>query len=354
MPDGNGRSSRSVTLEDVARLAGVSRATASRVLSGSTRVSPATRHAVERAAQELDYALDLSPRPGAPRRNNCVAVVITEPTTKLFGNWFFAPLLTGIYGALADNSLLLVLVTPQSARDMDLAQAYLTGGHVDGVILASLHGDNPLPAKLTEAGVPTVICSRPGKGLRASFVDCDNRQAGALATRHLIDLGRHQIAIISGNLDMPSAVDRLNGYRDALSEAGIPLDPTMEEVADYLPDRAHMAMERLLLNHPKLDGVFAASDVMAEAALRVLHQARKRIPDDVAVVGFDDSPTARICHPALTSVRQPIEEMGRSTVEVLVREMGEPDEAPRQVIFQTELVVRESTAGTGAVVGVLD
>jgi DNA-binding LacI/PurR family transcriptional regulator len=354
VPDAKGHDGKGATLEDVARLAGVSRATASRVLSGGARVSLATRQAVERAARELDYAADLAPAVAIRRKNNCVGVVITEPTTKLFGNWFFAPLLSGIYAALAEHSLLLVLVTPHSSRDMELAQSYLAGGHVDGVILASLHGDNPLPARLTEAGIPTVICSRPAKGVRASFVDCDNRHAGAQAVNHLLALGRRKIAMISGNLDMPSVVDRLMGYRDALTDAGIGLDPTLEEVADYLPDRAHMAMERLLLNHPDVDGVFAASDDMAAASLRVLFQARRRVPEDVAVVGFDDSPTARSSHPTLTSIRQPIEEMGRETVSALIHEMIEPDAEPRQVIFQTELVVRESTGGAGALVAVLD
>lgn len=342
-----------VTLEEVARLAGVSRATASRVLGGSTAVSANARQAVERAAEELDYAADRAPRIPAKRTCNCVGVVITETTTKLFGDLFFAPLLGGIYEALAEQSMLMVLVTPHSARDMELAQAYLTGGHVDGVILASLHGDNPLPKNLIEAGIPIVVCSRPPKDVRAGFVDCDNRHAGALAVNHLLSLGRKTIAMISGNLDMPSAVDRLTGYRDALTAAGIELDPTLEEVADYLPDRAHMAMERLLLNHPDVDGVFVASDLMAAAAIRVLHQARKRIPEDIAVVGFDDSAAARACRPPLSSVRQPIEEMGRETVAVLMREMADPEEAPRQVIFTTELVVRESTV-CGEDLGTLD
>jgi DNA-binding LacI/PurR family transcriptional regulator len=348
VPDPRRPADQGTTISAVARRTGTSRATASRVLTGSTKVSRRARRADKRAAEELDHPADRTAPIAIRRKHNCVGVVITEPTTKLFGNWFFAPLLRGIYDALAEQSLLLVLVTPHSTQDTELAQAYLAGGHVDGVILASLHGDNPLPRKLAEARVPTVICSRPPKGIRASFVDCDNRQAGALAVNHLLSLGRRRIAIISGNLDMPSAVDRMMGYRDALTAAGIDVDPTLVEVGDYLPDRAHMAMERLLLNHPDVDGVFAASDLMAEAALGVLHQARRRVPEDVAVVGFDDSPTALAARPSLTSVSQPIEEMGRQTVALLMREMAEPDETPRQVIFAPELVIRASTAGAEA------
>jgi DNA-binding LacI/PurR family transcriptional regulator len=337
---------QSVTLNGVARVAGVYRAPSSRAAAGRLHVSTRSRPAVERAIEKLDYSAGL-----APRRPslvcNCVAVVITEPTTEIFGAWFFKLLLGGIYDALEEQSLLMSLITPHSARDMELAQAYLTGRHADGVILVSLHNDNPLPKKLVEANVPVVVCGRPPKNMRASFVDTDNRHAGELAVNHLISLGRKKIAMISGNLDLPSAVDRLMGYRDALAAAGMKLDPTLEEVADYLPDRAQMAMERLLLNHPDVDAVFAASDEMAGAAIQVLHQARRRIPEDVALVGFDDTAAAGACRPSLTSVRQPIEEMGRETVAMLMREMAAPEEEPRQVIFAAEVVTRESTVGAG-------
>jgi DNA-binding LacI/PurR family transcriptional regulator len=272
-----------------------------------------------------------------------VAVVITEPTTNLFGHAFFAALLKGIYAALAERSLLMVMLAPQSARDMELAESYLLERHADGAILVSLHGDNPLPTRLREGGVPTVLCGRPPRGNLVSYVDSDNRQGGTLAVNHLLSLGRRKIATISGNLDMASAVDRLNGYRDALSAAGIALNPTLEEVGDYLPQRAHMAMERLLLNHPDVEAVFAASDHMANAALNVLHQARKRIPEDVAVIGYDDSPAAWEYRPSLSSIRQQTEEMGRAAVSLVVSGLEHPREEPRQVIFPTELVVREST-----------
>lgn len=354
MPESNRHeATRNVTLESVARLAGVSRATASRVVNGNVAVSPEARQAVERAIEELDYVPNSSSRSTLKHACNSVGVVITEPTTKLFGDPFFSPLLKGIYSALAERSLLLVMLAPQSARDLELAQNYLLDEHVDGVILASLHGDVQLPARLHEEGIPMVVCGRPPRGVKASFVDSDNRQGAMLAVNHLLSLGRRRIATISGNLDMPGAVDRLAGYREALTAAGIPLDPTLEEVADYVPDRAHMAMERLLLNHPDVDAVFAASDLMASAALRVLAQSRRRVPEDVAIIGFDDSPTAWATHPRLSSIRQPIEEMGHETVNVLVREMEDPGETPRQVIFTTELVIRESTVGVEAAGGSL-
>jgi len=166
-----------------------------------------------------------------------------------------------------------------------------------------------------------------------------------LAVNHLIHLGRRHIAIIAGNLDMPAAIDRLMGYRDALIGAGVALDPTLEEVGYYRADRAVVAMEKLLENHPDVDAVFAASDVMALAAIKVLTKANRRIPEDVAVVGFDDSAGAKLSTPALSSVRQPIETMGREAVDILFHHMSKPSAEPQHIVFGPELVIRESTAG---------
>jgi DNA-binding LacI/PurR family transcriptional regulator len=292
---------------------------------------------------------DDSDQAGAARQEQpgrAVSVVITEPTSRLFGDPFFAPLLKGIYDALAERSILLVALGLRATKDLDLVETYLSGRNVDGVILVSLHGDSPLPAKLVALGIPAVICGRAPKDVRISFVDSDNRQGAALAVNHLISLGRRHVAMISGNLDMPAAVDRVLGYREALAFAGIPSDPTMEEVADFVLDRARVATERLLENHPEINGIFAASDLMAVGALEVVHATGRKVPEDVAIIGFDDTTLAKSTTPPLSSIRQPIEEMGREAVSVLVREMDEPGELPRQVVFATELVARESTVAS--------
>ena len=274
-----------------------------------------------------------------------VAVIIGEPAANLFDDTFFRPLVSGISAALAERSLLMILLALHSAEEMELAKAYLAGGQVDGAILVSLHGDNPLPAWLSKLGLSAVICGRPPKELAVSYIDCDNRRGASLAVNHLIHLGRRHIAIIAGNLDMPAAIDRLMGYRDALIGAGVALDPTLEEVGYYRADRAVVAMEKLLENHPDVDAVFAASDVMALAAIKVLTKANRRIPEDVAVVGFDDSAGAKLSTPALSSVRQPIETMGREAVDILFHHMSKPSAEPQHIVFGPELVIRESTAG---------
>jgi DNA-binding LacI/PurR family transcriptional regulator len=167
-----------------------------------------------------------------------------------------------------------------------------------------------------------------------------------MAMAHLLDGGRRSIATIHGTLDMSSGLDRLEGYRDALRDAGLVHDPGLEAAGNYHPVTAADAMRDLLDRRPGLDAVFAASDSMAAAAIRVLQESGRRVPEDVAVVGFDDSLVARTTRPELSTVRQPIEAMGREMARLLLRQIDEPGSAPSQVVFATELVVRESSGGS--------
>lgn len=339
-PDGNGRA---VTLEAVAREAGVSRATASRVLNNSPKVSPEVRRAVERAIARLGYVPNPAARSLVTRRSDSVGVVITEPTSRLFNEPFFPRLLRGISGELAARQLQLVLLMPESRADEARLEQYLMSGHVDGVVLVSLHGDDPLPGDLIRHGIPVVVGGRPATGVTASYVDVDNREGARAAVRHLVAEGRRRIATIAGTADMAPGLDRLAGYRDGLDEAGLARDASLETVADFTHEGGQEAMRRLLETRPDLDAVFAASDVMASAALSVLRAGGRSVPDDVAVVGYDDSPLAEASDPPLTSIRQPIEEMGRELVRLLAASTERSSQATRRVLLSTELVIRRSS-----------
>jgi DNA-binding LacI/PurR family transcriptional regulator len=346
MAQGNGRGTRgSSTLEEVAQLARVSRATVSRVVNGSSRVSPEVRADVQAAIGRLGYVPNRAARSLVTRRSDSIAVVITEPTGLLFNDPFFPRLLRGISTGLGERDRQLVLLMPESDADEQRTAGYLTGGHVDGAILVSLHGDDPLPGRLAAAGIPLVLLGRPRPGTSASFVDADNRQGAHAAVRHLLDGGRRTIATIAGPADMAPGVDRLAGYRDALVEAEVALDASLETVADFTQQGGADAMRRLLSARPGIDAVFAASDLMAAGALSVLSAAGRRVPADVAVVGFDDSPVATSTSPQLTSVRQPIEEMGHEMARLVLGAVDSADRVPRRVILATELIRRASSAG---------
>jgi DNA-binding LacI/PurR family transcriptional regulator len=333
------------TLEEVALRAGVSRATVSRVVNGSPKVSPDVRRAVEAAVSELGYVPNRAARSLVTRRSGSVGVVITEPTGRLFSDPFFPRLLRGISGALSARDLQLVLLMPSGLEETERTAGYLTGGHVDGILLVSLHGADPLPDRLANAGVPFVIGGRPLRAPAASFVDVDNRGGSRSAVEHLLAGGRRVVATITGPTDMGAGVDRLAGYREALADAGIPADASLEAAGDFTLEGGTAAMERLLAARPDIDAVFAASDLMASGAMAVLEAAGRRIPQDVAIVGYDDSPVAASVRPRLTSVRQPIEEMGHEMARLLVDAVKGADPVQRRVILATELIRRASSAG---------
>jgi DNA-binding LacI/PurR family transcriptional regulator len=339
---GNGRTA---TLDAVAREAGVSRATVSRVVNGSPKVSAEVRRTVERAVTKLGYVPNPAARSLVTRRSDSVGLVITEPAGRLFEDPFFPRLLRGISAELSARNLQLVLLMPEDRDAEQRLERYLAAGHVDGVVLVSLHGADPLPGHLQARGVPMVVGGRPPAGVSASYVDVDNGEAARSAVRHLAALGRRRIATIAGPQDMGVGVDRLEGYLEGLAEAGFPRDTALVATADFTYEGGAAAMRRLLETAPDLDAVFAASDLMGAGALSVLRAAGRRVPEDVAVVGFDDSPLAAAMEPGLTSVRQPIEEMGRELVRLLAESIERGHRATRRVLLSTELVPRGSSGG---------
>ena len=332
------------TLEAVAKVAGVSRATVSRVVNGSPKVSDDVRRAVEAAVAELGYVPNRAARSLVTRRSDSIGVVIAEPSGRLFTDPFFPRVLRGISAHLASRQLQLVLLMP-AAGETNATADYLAAGHVDGALLVSLHDDDPLPGRIADAGIPMVVSPRPRRALDASYVDVDNTGGAHSAVAHLAGHGRRVIATVAGPQDMAPGVDRLTGYREALREAHLEADPSLEAVADFTQEGGAAAMERLLAARPDIDAVFAASDLMAAGALAVLAAAGRRVPEDVAVAGFDDSPVAGTTRPALTSVRQPIEEMGEEMARLLVTAIEGQDRAPRRVILATQLIRRASSAG---------
>lgn len=330
-------------LEDVARLARVSRSTASRAITGAPGVSEEARAAVERAARRLNYSPNRAARSLVTRRTDLIGLVIPEPTSRLFGDPHFPRLIRGVNEELAGRDRQLVLFTPQSKLDEQRLEGYLASGQiVDGLLFVSLHGADPLPARLAGQGVPVVVSGRPLGSVEITYVDVDNLRGGAIAVRHLLAGGRRAITTIAGPQDMVAGQDRLAGYRQAMTDAGL-LDRALEEAGDFTQESGHAAMHVLLERRPDLDAVFAASDLMALGAMRALREAGRRVPDDVAVVGFDDSPAAALAEPPLSSVRWPLHEMAREMTRLLLLAIDDRSLPPRGVLLATHLVARASS-----------
>ncbi|MGW0627468.1 LacI family DNA-binding transcriptional regulator [Streptomyces sp. NPDC001984] len=334
------------TLEAVAARAGVSRATVSRVVNGGDGVRETLVERVRQAVEELGYVPNQAARSLVTKRHDAVAVVIAEPETRVFTDPFFALQLRGISKELTAHDNQLVLLLTEGRADHARVARYLAGGHVDGALVFSLHLDDPLPGLIQGAGVPTVFGGRPDwKDGTPVYVDSDNRGGAREAVRHLVSLGRTRIAHITGALDQTSAVDRLDGYRDVMGD----VDPQLIVESDFTPAGGERAMRELLDRCPDVDAVFAANDLTAAGALGVLRESGRRVPEDVAVIGFDDMLlVAERSDPPLTTVRQDIEEMGRLMARLLLRGLDprgrdeNTEGAPSSVILPTTLVRRAS------------
>jgi DNA-binding LacI/PurR family transcriptional regulator len=329
------------TLADVARLAGVSSATASRVLTGSARVAPETSDKVHEAVARLGYVRNRAARSVQPRRAGSIALVVCEENVKVFADPFFARMLWAVGKALASADLQLVLLTLHSSQDYHTVSRYLRSGHVDGALFVSMHTSGDFDC--SSLGIPLVLCGRPVSTRdNASYVDADNIGGARKAVSYLLASGRRHIATIAGPPDMSPGVDRLLGYREAMTAADIH-DPGMIVYGDFSRSAGEHALARLIDRRPGLDAVFVASDLMAVGTLRALRRLGRRVPDDVAVIGFDDSMLAQHTDPRLSTVRQPVDAMAERMVQELLSKIADPGCDASHAVLDTRLILRDST-----------
>ena len=326
------------TIEEVASAAGVSRSTVSRVVNGSTAVSPEALIAVQRAIEELSYVPNRAARSLASKQTHAIALIVPEDTTRFFGDPFFAAIVAGITGALRGSDYLLNLLIA-SDDPGDKMTSFVRNGGVDGALIVSHHTSDAFIERVADA-VPVVWGGRPVRLREGDYVvDVDNVAGARTATTHLIETGRTRIATISGPVTMVSSVDRAQGFRGALADAG--LAPFAEEAGDYSEASGADAARRILATG-RPDAIFVASDLMARGALTALRAAGIRVPEDVALVGFDDSSVALSTDPELTTVRQPMYAQGEAMAGILLSRLAGRD--PEHItILPTELVVRSSS-----------
>jgi DNA-binding LacI/PurR family transcriptional regulator len=326
------------TMDDVAAVAGVSRMTVSRVLNGGRNVSPTALDAVRRAIRRTGYVVNQHARSLVTQRSQSAVFILSEPQERLFEDPNFSILLRGCSVALAEHDIALVLAIAGDQDERERVGRFVATGHVDGALLVSAHAGSPLVDELSALHVPMVACGKPlGHERRLAYVAADDRDGARRMVLHLRSRGRRTIGTITGPLDMPGGVERLAGYREVL---GGEVSDRLIVVGDYTQAGGEAAMERLLAQAPDLDAVFVASDLMAAGALAALRRAGRRVPEDVAVGGFDDSRIAMTSQPPLTTIRQPLARISREMVRLLLDLIaGQP---PAAVILPTELVVRDS------------
>ena len=338
---------RTPTLEDVARVAGVSRATVSRVINGIRNVDADIQEAVREAVRATGYAPNQAARSLVTRRAGTIALVMAGAPGRgddfaghVFADPFFGRVAGGSVGFLRRHGIHPVLMLAETDAARAEVVDFLRRGNADGALLVSTHPEDPLPRLLVDAELPAVLFARPARPVPISHVDLAHRDGAALAAGHLVARDCKRVVTICGPLDVPAAQDRLSGFREAMTRHGHQHVPVAE--GNFTQQSGEAAMSRLLAEHPDLDGVFAANDLMAHGALLVLQHNGRRVPQDVKLVGFDDSPTATASRPRLTTIVQPVEEMAGEMARLLLAQIDQPGLPARSVIFDPTLVVRES------------
>jgi LacI family transcriptional regulator len=334
------RSGEPATIYEVARAAGVSTATVSRVINDRRHVRESTRARVEKAMQRLGYVANRQARGLAGGRSRMIGLLVHE-----LGSSYFTQVIRGIDAAVANIGYDLVLYTSHARVEAEARHALeLATGPVDGIIFVLAVDPVNYVETLRQRGMPFVMLDHAHELTGTTFVSAANRTGAREAIAYLIGLGHQRIGFITGKPGVSSARQRLAGYRDALHEADIPYEPELVVTGDFLEERGYQATRQLLELRRPPTAVFTSADTAAFGAIKAVRAAGLQVPDDISIVGFDDIPEASLVMPPLTTVRQPLMEMGTTAVRLLQRLMEEPAATARKTELETELVIRGSAA----------
>ncbi len=329
-------------LEDIARQAGVSRSTVSRVVNDHPNVREDVRKRVQKVIQSTGYHPNAAARTLASQRSWTIGLVLPHSISSFFTDPYFPHLTKGIAQACNQYDYTFALFLVSSKEDEEkIFPRVSRKGLLDGVIVqAGHHGDQLIINRLAGSNIPMVVAGRPFHSENVSYIDVDNVKAAHQAVSHLARLGYQRIGTISGPANSSVSIDRQDGYLKALAEYGRIVDEALVVEGDFTEASGYAAMQTLLPARP--DAVFAASDVMAMGAMRAIREAGLNIPNDIAMVGFDDLPMASFLEFGLTTIHQPVIPFGEKAVEILIDLIENGIHPPRQVIMETELIVRES------------
>jgi LacI family transcriptional regulator, galactose operon repressor len=329
-----------LTLNDIAQMSGVSRSTVSRVINGNPNVNEQTRKKVLDLIQKIGFQPNLAARGLAVGRTRVIGLVIPTALTAIFSDPYFPLVIQGLATACNTHGYAVMLWLAEEEYERKTISQVLYNGLIDGVIVSSMLIDDPLIERLSESQRPFITIGRHPTNDRLNFVDVDNRAGAYQGVSYILHTGRKRIAMITGPRNMIAGLDRHLGYEDALRERGLHLQPELVVEGNFSDISGYLAMKQLLPQCP--DAVFVASDVMAFAAMRAIQEAGLCIPEDIAVVGFDDIPTAATSKPPLTTVRQPIQRTGRVAAEMLIERIERPETQSCRIVLPTELVIRSS------------
>ena len=333
-----------LTLEEIGKLAGVSRSTVSRVINNHPNVSDVVREKVALIIKETNYSPHLAARTLASQRSYVIGLVIPRSVQAFFGDPYFALLIQGIAKAanLFDYTFSLFLLESYEIEER-LIPRITRPGFVDGLIVQSTSADDKVLSRVIHGSTPYVMAGRPLGHEEANYIDVDNVYGATLAVEHLIKLGRKRIATVMGPLSSSPGLDRKLGYEKTLSKNGFVLEDSLIREGDFTEQAGYQAAKQIMESKP--DAFFVASDQMALGVLRAIKEEGLRVPDDIAIVGFDDLSPAQYADPQLTTIHQPILRFGMSAVEMLLKKINNEELEPQNTILDVELIIRDSCGG---------
>ena len=328
------------TIRDVAKQAGVAPITVSRVVNNSGYVSQEKRDRVENAIAELGYVPNTLARSLRSRRTNTLALVLTDIT-----NPFWTTVARGVEDAASAAGLNVIFCnTDESEEEQNRYLKVLLQKQVDGILLAPAHSSHEQIESILSQNMPVVIIDRRIDGAEVDTVYCDSEGGAYDLVEHLISLGHKRIAILNGPKDVTTVIDRLHGYKRALTEAGVEANEKLLFCGGFDIDSGYSMAQQALARSPRPTALFAANNFIAIGAIRAIRDAGLAIPEDVALVGFDDLPETLVIDPFLTAAAQPAYEMGRqATMLLLDRLSGKAPEEIQEIVLPVELIVRQSS-----------
>jgi LacI family transcriptional regulator len=331
-----------LTLEDIAKQAGVSRSTVSRVVNDQPNVSEDVRVRVRKVIRNTGYHPNAAAQTLASQRSWMIGLVLPHSVSFFFTDPYYPNLVKGIAQACNQYKYTLAFFLVGNKDDeINIFPRVARKGQLDGVIVQSgHHGDQEIIRLLMEQNMPVVVAGRPFKTRGISFIDIDNMDAAYQVVSHLISRNYIRIATITGPHNSTVGIDRKEGYLKALTDGGHTIDKDLIVEGDFSEQGGYEAMQKLLSFHP--DSVFAASDVLAMGAIRAVREAGLSIPDDIAFIGFDDLLIPTMSGVSLSTVRQPVVQIGEKAVEMLIDLIENGINPPRRMTLNTELIIRES------------
>ena len=333
-----------LNLEDIARLAGVSRSTVSRVINNHPYVRDDTRHKVLQVIRENNFRPNLAARALVTQQTRVLSLVIPQAVATTFIDPYFSILIQSIMVRAGQHDYAVMLWVGDGTEEQGrFCDRILNNSFFDGVLITTTVDNDPLIPRLVQAGFPFVVIGPPSRE-DLNYLDVDNLRGAQMAVAHLLRLGRERIGMITGPLKLLAARDRLRAYRLALERDGRPIDSDLIVEGNYTENSGYQGMKTLLRH--QVDAVFAANDMMALGAIRAIQESGLRVPDDISVVGFDDLPNASAANPPLTTVRQPVERLGELAIQALIDLCSGILETPYQAVLPVELVVRETCGAT--------